>query len=218
MLHGRLDLNNARYEACTFDNCSANGGVARRVEVVNCMVWSCGLRDVILEDCVLQNLRMSYPGGGKRMPLILDGVMTRRVIIRGTIGSFIWNPPDSGSAWATPAAVEAAQRFYATVDDWALDVSDARFRSVPSLRFGPPGALVRRDPDVQPLITRARANAVLGADPVDLGVWGVVLESFVRSPWPDEIVMIPGLGGRRESYEEDLAGLNRLRGVGAFDE
>jgi len=217
-VYGKLDLAGARFEACTFDNCSARGGVARHVEVVNCTVLACWLYDLILEDCLLENLKTALPGGGRRMPFFLAGVMTRRVVIRGTIGSTIWNRPGAPLRRAEPADVKAAIDFYAAVDDWALDVSESRFRSVPSFRFGPPGRLVRRDPDTQPLITRHRAQAVLTSLAEDIGLWQVVLEDFVASPWPDEIVLIPGLGGRRQAYQRDLAGLDRLRAMGAFEQ
>jgi hypothetical protein len=217
-LDGRLDLAGARFDGCTFDNCSARGGFARHVEVVNCTVLACWLHDLILEDCLLENLKTALPGGGRRMPFFLDGVMTRRVVLRGTIGSIIWNPPGAPLRRAEPADFRAATHFYAAVDDWALDVSESRFRSVPSFRFGPPGSLVRRDPETQPLISRHRAQAVLADLAGDVDVWRVVLEDFVASPWPDEIVLVPGIGGARQSYQRDLAGLDRLRGMGAFEE
>lgn len=216
-LNGRLDLHDVRCDRCIFDNCSGRGGVGRRLEAIGCAVWSCRLFDVVLEDCLLENLKTSSAGGGRTMPFFLQGVMVRRVSIRGTIGGFIWTPPDSRTAWASPAAVRAARRFYGAVGDWALDVSAARFRSVPSFRFGPPGALVRRDPETQPLISRSGAEAALREPTVDFGIWKVVLEDFVGSPWPDEIVLIPGLGAPRRAYEADLAALDRLRGTGAFE-
>lgn len=70
--------------------------------------------------------------------LVLWGVLATRVALRGTIGGIVWNPPRAA------ADLDGARRHYDGVD-WALDIREARFRSVPSFRFGPPGRLVRRD-------------------------------------------------------------------------
>ena len=216
MLHGELRVHDLRLERCVFDNAGAHGTVAQRVEVVDCSVWSCVLDDVVIEDCTVHNLKTSLGGGGKRIPFFLNGVFARHLTLSGTIGSVIWNPPRADGIQASAPAVAAARRYYAAVD-WALDVSEARFRSVPSLRFGPPGRLIRRDPETQPLITRVQAALALHAAGRDIGVWRVVLEDFVESAWPDEIVLLPPLGARKAQREEDLAGLAQLRSIGACD-
>jgi hypothetical protein len=131
------------------------------------------------------------------------GVLARRTTIAGTVGGIVWNP---AGPLGLPNDDEAdrARAFYADVD-WALDVTDARFRSVPTLRYGPPGALIRRDPATQPLVTRARASAALEATGRESGVWWVVLDQLVKSAWPDDAVLILGLGGTKRRYETDLA-------------
>jgi hypothetical protein len=211
-LGGRLRAENARFERCTFDSCFARGGTARRVRLVDCTAWACSLEGVVLEDCEIERLKTSR-GRGRTLPLFVWGGAMRRVTVRGTIGSVIWNPPrgDAGRA------VAAARRFYERVD-WALDVSEARFRSVPALRFGPPGALIRRDPDTQPLVDRRGAREALDRAGSEIGVWRVVLEGLLEREWPDEAVLVPALGGEKARYEEELAGIARLRGLGAVRE
>jgi hypothetical protein len=154
-------------------------------------------------------------GAGKRCPFFLWGVMAQRVTLRGRIGGLIWNPPGTDREWQ-PSDFAPARRFYDAVDDWALDVSEARFTSVPSLRFGPPGRLVRHDPETQPLVTREGASLALQRLPVAMSVWTVVLDEFVRSPWPDEMVLIPALAARKAQREDDRREMERLRRAGAF--
>jgi hypothetical protein len=117
-----------------------------------------------------------------------------------------------------PVKAEEIRRYYDSIDDWALDVSQARFRSVPSFRFGPPGRLVRRDPENQPLITRPAAEWALGLIGHELGVWRTVLEGLVQANWRDEVVLMPALGGPKARQEEQFRGLERLRQIGTFDD
>jgi hypothetical protein len=216
--HGKLNLLNTRFEGCHIANSSARDGRAFGVELIDCTIWACSLHDVHLEDCTVRNLKTSPGGGGRTTPLFIWGGTTRRVALTGTIGGIVWNPPKPDRPDATSAqAVDAVRRYYDTVDDWALDVSEARFRSIPSFRFGPPGRLVRRDPETQPLISRqaaARALALIGPE---IGVWRVVLSNLVKAGWPDATVLMPALGGRKAAREDDLGGLDRLRKIGAFE-
>ena len=218
--HGELDVRDTRYERCIFDNCSGIGGRAVGIELIDCTTWASRVRNVHLEDCLIHNLKTSYGGGGRTSPFFFWGGTMRRVTITGTVGGVIWNAPE-GMWKRSPEALarsKAAQRYYESVDDWALDVSEARFRSVPTLRFGPPGRLIRRDPDTQPLITIRAAQRVLDLKPADIGVWRIVLEGLVKAGWPDGIVLMPALGARKAQREKELAGLERLRQVGAFED
>jgi hypothetical protein len=126
-LRGRLGASGVSFERCVFDSCTARGGTARGLRLVDCTAWACSLHDVVLEDCELENLKMSSGRGGRTMPLFVWGGAMRRVGVRGPIGGVIWNPPRDGRQNA------AVRCYYDEVDDWALDVTDARFRSVPGL-------------------------------------------------------------------------------------
>jgi hypothetical protein len=204
-LRGRLDLDDLRLEGCIFDNCSASGGTVRRVEIVDATTWACSVDDVVLEDSRIEGLKTSYPGGGKKMPFFLWGALAHRVVLAGPIGGVIWNPPEVRIGEEGPAdAFAGARDFYATVDDWALDVREARFRSVPSLRYGPPGHLVLHDEETQPLLTREQAGRALAAG-AELGVWRIVLEGFLQAGWMDSVVLIPPAGASRRAYEGYLA-------------
>jgi hypothetical protein len=216
--HGELDMHQTRFERCDVHNSQAQGGRAVGIEMIDCTVWSCSLFDVHLERCLVRNLKTSAPGGGRKTPLFLWGGQARRVTLEGTIGGVIWNPPRGPDRVETDRAkVNEVRRYYESIDDWAIDVSKARFRSVPSFRFGPPGRLVRRDPETQPLITRhaaERSLELIGGEP---GIWRVVLTGLVQGAWPDEMVLMPALGGPKTRREEELRGLERLRQIGAFE-
>jgi hypothetical protein len=213
-------VEDTRFERCEFDNCSARSLTLRRVEFLDCRCWACHLHDPIFEDCVISGLRMTIGtgGGGRTHPLFIWGGVAKHLTLRGRIGSLIWNPPYKwlgGKGWNWDRReLDRLQRAYEEID-WALDLREAVFTSVPSLGFGPPGRLILRDPATQPLVTRERADSAdwraLG---FDLGVWSVVLDSFVKSPWPDEIVLVPAMGNRKTKREEDLAGLEMLREIG----
>jgi hypothetical protein len=202
-----------RLERCVFDNCYATQSTFRQVELLSCRAWACSLYSATIEDCRIDGGAMTIGRGrgGRRMPLFLWGGTARHVTLRGTIGSIIWNPP---KAWGTGENLDELndiKKYYAAVD-WALDIREARFTSGPSLRFGPPGRLILRDPKTQPLVTRAAASGgAWRAAGEELGVWRVVLEGFVKRSWPEEMVIIPSAGKRAA---EEVAGIERLRELG----
>jgi hypothetical protein len=200
-----------------FDNLHAHGGFVRRTTVRNSASWACSLRDVELDEVVVEKLKARVGGPGKSVPMFLWGCLARRTVLSGRIGSLIWNPPWSTDGSVSPSVFEHARRFYEAVD-WALDITEARFTSVPSLWFGPPGALIRRDPTTQPLVTRRAAVAALEASGRDSGVWAVVLDDLLRHEWPSDAVLIPAMGASKQARERDLAGLALLESVGAFDD
>ncbi|HEX6508708.1 MAG TPA: hypothetical protein VF221_13850 [Chloroflexota bacterium] len=209
-------LSDIRLEECTFDNCSIRGGRLHRLELIDCRAWSCSLNDVVIEDCLVNDLRtVAAGGGGRRSPFFLWGVRTRHVVLTGRIGSLIWNQPKHWARPPTDEQLDAYRRYYDTVD-WALDVSRAKFTSVPTLRSGPPGHLISRDQHTQPLVARDR---VLAADWDGLkgrvGIWGGVIQRMLESPWPDEIVLVPASADR--TYAEELAGIEILRATGVAE-
>lgn len=213
---GERVLSDVVFDSCSFDSCRVRGGTFTGVELRSCRVWSCGLEDVVLRSCTVDGLRMTVEGGagGRTMPLIVRGVLADRLTLRGVIGSLIWNPPGSPDS---PVPDEEAARigtdFYATVSDFALDIREAQFTAIPSLRFGPPGHLVLRDPGTQPLIELAEARRVLAADGAALGVWRVVLADFVRRGWPDSKVLVPAVKAPRKQREKTAAELDHLRSI-----
>lgn len=232
-IRGNLPLvEDVRYEKCVFDNAGHRDGVLRNVEFVDCSAWALTFRNAVFEDCLIENLKTRIPGqvGGKTVPVFFWGCFARHLTIRGTVGGFMWSPPRTPSKvrWKkgqpevvstseidfSEGVIAKAEKFYSKVD-WALDVSQARFRSVPSLSFGPPGELVRRDVSRQPLVAREVATSVDWRSLEDrIGIWWVTLWEFQQQPWPATTALIPALGGRKAAVEEELAGIGYLREAG----
>jgi hypothetical protein len=217
-----------RYLRCVLDNLGHRNATVSNVEFVDCAFWSVGFSDVIFEDCLIENLKTRLPGqtGARTMPVFFWGCLARHLTIRGTVGGFMWNPPrtptkvkwSAGRPGILPtgqvdfgeSVISRAESFYKEVD-WALDISQARFRSVPTFAFGPPGELVLRDPTMQPLVTRQIADSIDWKALRDrIGIWSVVLSNFQQRPWPKTTVLIPGLGGPKAKVERELAGLAYL--------
>jgi hypothetical protein len=214
--HGSRQISGIVFDACTFDNCRVRGGSFTDVEFRNCRTWSCSLDDVEMRNCVIDGLRMTVGSGtgGRTSPLIVGGLLTQRVELRGTFGSLIWNPPGpEPTAPSIDEAIRLADAFYASVTDYALDIRDAKFTSVPALRFGPPGHLIRRDATNQPLIHREEAQRVLSLPNLGVGVWRIVLNDFVRMGWPESKVLVPAEKAAKKQRERDASDLDRLREV-----
>jgi hypothetical protein len=107
--------------------------------MIDCTVSSRSLFVVHFERSLVRDLKTSAPDGGSKTPLFLWGGPARRVTLEGTIGGVIWNPPRGlDRVEVDRAQVNAFRRYHESIDDWAIDVSKARVRSVPSFRFGPP--------------------------------------------------------------------------------
>lgn len=213
---GERNLADVVFDSCTFDNCRIRGGTFTNVEFLNARIWSCGLDQVALRDCKVDGLRMTLGDrrGGKTMPLIVYGVLAHRVTLSGTIGSLIWNRPGSLTHPVShDDAVRVAEDFYANVDDFALDIRDAQFTTLPSLRYGPPGHLVLRDPDSQPLIHLEEARRVLATGDAGLGIWRIVLDDFVRMGWPESTILIQGARAPKKQRDKVAAELAYLRTV-----
>src|SRR5262245_13219312 len=207
-------LDNVSFENCTFSDSWIRRGSLRDIGLSDSSLWACGLEDVTVERCVVDGATAGrHARSGRRMPIMLWGVLVSRVVLKGKIDSFIWNP-SRASRSSGDAPWTAAFQFYQSVD-WALDITDARFLSVPSLRFGPPGRLVRRDVETQPLITReAVAKGAWRDLGSAIGIWRTVLANFLEAEWPDDIVLIPAGGGPKKEYERQLAGIASLREAG----
>ncbi len=203
-----------RLEQCVFDACAVSGGRIRHIELVGCRTWASSLSDLVVEDSLVDDLSTTVTGGGgRRPPLFLWGVRTKHLVLKGHIGSLIWNPPRD---WLRPSPeqLDIYNGYYADVD-WSLDVSEARFTSVPALRFGPPGRLIRRDPARQPLVARDRVLAAdWGAIRSQVGIWRIAIEHMLASPWTDEIVLIPSEGDKRAL---ERRGIEILRTAGVID-
>jgi hypothetical protein len=203
-----------RLQRVNLDNCSATRCTFRDIELLECRLWSCTLRNPVLDTVAVRDLRTTIiDAPGKRAPFFVFGGTARHVVLQGRLGSLIWNPPHEwlGKPWP-PNEMRRIRNYYEKLD-WAIDISESQFQSVPAFRFGPPGELVRRDASTQPLVRRERALTVdwksLGGQ---IGVWGVLFEDLVEREWPDSIVLVPAARGRKN--REELEGIEVLRSIG----
>jgi hypothetical protein len=121
--------------------CPHTAWIVRNINVKDSSVRACALEDSIVERSVIEGIRVNSPHGGKRMPTMLWGVLVCQVVLKGKTGALVWNPSRT-TASSRRESSSAARKFYRSVDR-ALDITEARFTSVPSLRFGPPGHLIR---------------------------------------------------------------------------
>ncbi|HEX9270068.1 MAG TPA: hypothetical protein VF998_09505 [Candidatus Limnocylindria bacterium] len=203
-------IEDLRLEPCQFTQGSARDTTFRRIELVDCRCWAAHLFDPVLEDCTVTGLRMSLgPGGGRTQPLFVWGGWAKHLTLSGRIGGLVWNPPVDWRAEWDLAGLQAVRRAYVDVD-WALDIRNAEFTAVPGFRFGPPGRLIRRDEETQPLVTRKKADTGSWRERGgDIGVWRIALDDLLAHPWPDEIVLVPQATGPRRA--DQLRAIQRLR-------
>ena len=210
---GPATFSDVRLERCIFENCYLRGGRLARLQLIECRTWSCSLADLMIEDTLIDGLATTTAGGGgKRSPLFLWGVRSDRMTLRGRVGSVIWNGPRHWAGSSHHDEIDLYRRHYESVE-WALDVTEAEFTSVPTFRFGPPAHLVRRDPMTQPIVTRERVqSADWGTLKRSVGVWEVVINRLLDQPWPDDAVLLPAKAGKH--YKAELAGIALLRAAG----
>ncbi len=201
---------------CMFENWSlppresfSECHVIRNVTAVNCSQANCFLWTTIVEDVVIDKL-MNYGRG----PLFTWACLFKQVTLRGklsgfkfnqSVGSFIFNSQPQ-KPWD-----DAARAYYETVD-WALDISEAEFQSVPDFHCLP-GRLIRRDPETQVLVTRQNAIAANWETlDWDESALRLGLQWFLEDGLYDEVVLIAAK--RAKYFRQDLRTLQMLRREG----
>ena len=164
--------------------------------LVNSAAFGVRFEDITVTDC-------PTPAD----PAYLDGCLFRHVVLRGRLGSWIFNemsksvPDDRRKAFA-----EAGQQFYAE-GEYALDITEAVFES--ASMFSLPGDLVRRDPETQFLVRKEKlAGADLSVLPRSMQRR---LKRAARSPFDSTVLVV----GRDEpDFEESLAAHRQLIDLG----
>jgi len=212
-----------------------SGAVFEDLEFRRCSFFWCGLsttfdprrrstvRRVHLVGCEQRNCRV---GAAILDEVIVDGLKThgvlqawapvfRHVTLRGRIGQLMVSPyvePVSATPAQQRAFDEANAAFYAGVD-WALDISEAEFDYC---ELGAvPGALVRRDPATQVLVTRERALQGVWRT-LDLAGtwWDIALQHLLDGRMSAHVLVAPR---RHPRYQRLLDGLKLLRDAGVAE-
>jgi len=213
-----LRFTGLEYSNCLFDNCHLGSPpnpesrpYVGQSRFVGCRQLGSGVAGAVIDEVTVDGL-----GRLGRIPLFLEGVAFRHVVLTGRISFFKLLPAPGSSP--TPLMLSrwtAANRsFYADVD-WALDISKAEFTSGPDFHYVP-GHLVRRNPETQALVWRDK----LVKQPIPSLPWGnsslrVALEWFLESEAYDSAVLAAGL--KTKHLAEDLAAIAMLRERGLAD-
>lgn len=212
---GSRRVENARFVRCRFLSCFTAPAdspedrfLIRNVEVVACSQRACSLRTTALEDIVVDGLAQS---GGT--PLFFWGCVFKRVVMQGLLSAPKVNAevrpvstPRQRALWE-----QANATYYQTVD-WALDLREARFKTIFDLP-GVPASLVRRDPETQFVLRRETVSSSDWKGRCASLASGIV-DEFMTSGAPDVVVVV---GRASRKFREHLVVLQELRRLGVAE-
>lgn len=203
------------FRGCSFESCRISmtedprlRSVVRNVKIVNCFQRGCAIDAAVLEDIVIDGLathgQLLQVWGAVFKHVVLKGSIDR-MMISWSLGTIEVDKPEVQSAF-----LASNQAFYQGVD-WALDISEAKFREV-DIR-GIPARLIRRDPETQVVVTRERA---LGNSwqkvKLNETLWKTWIAEFLDSGIEDDVVLVAPK--RHRKYRRLLEDLHRLRDSG----
>jgi len=214
----KLLLENIRFDECMFVNCAisltkdiSRRSVVRNVDLKNCASNGCDVGSAILE-------KVSIDGLATNDLLIIWGATFNHVKLSGDIGKLKINPyaHHVDRTEATQGSFDAHRIALYNSIDWALDISEARFKEF-DVR-GIPAKLFRRDPESQVVITRERALRSGWKKHVspENDLWSFMIELFL-SDGDDDMVLVAPLGAPKAKRDKLLRGLNELRQLGVAE-
>lgn len=176
------------------------------VTLVDVIQINASLGTTVLEDVTLHNLKRHGAS-----PLFFWGCVFKHVKLSGSLSGIKINR-SAGPLHPDQQKWDAATvAFYDTVD-WALDISDAKFKGGCTFE-SIPGHLIRRNPETQVLVTRDKLNASdwrrlqYDGTSIDIGLSWFLSESLFHS-----VVLVA-----RSDFKwakRDLAVLHMLRAEG----
>jgi len=204
-------FSNLEFRNCDFQGCLV--GITKNpklrttiqsVSLLDCTENGGSIGNVIVEDVLIENLKA--PGLFQTF-----GAVFKHVTLRGKFDRLMicnYELPDSSVNPAyeferVDAFREANAEYYAHVD-WALDISQAEFKSF-ELR-GVPTNLVRRDPETQIVVTRQKALEGKWRElEFKDSLWPTALDMFLhREDEPSYILVAPKRHRKFPIYLEDL--------------
>ena len=204
----------ASFRNCSFDGCGIKRleldlgrPVIRNVRLFDCSQGHCQLGPVVVEDVEVDGFSNDYD------VFIVKGSAFKHVAMRGEIGDLLVIPASPTDGRDDVEKLDAANDSYYGTVDWALDIREGRFTDI--TLYGIPSQLIRRDPETQAVVTRAKA--LEGAwKSVDLSgtYWRGALERLCRSSSPDTIFVAPKANRR---FKAMLEGLKLLRDIGVAE-
>lgn len=206
-------------QSCYFDNCSLSitddvtkRTVVRNVSIINCKLLSSTIENTIVEDCIIDGLRTEN--------LVQTwGAVFKHVTLKGKIGQIMLSPVVDllGEKPDVQVAFDKANSDYYQNVDWALDISQGEFQNL-DIR-GIAARLIRRDPETQIVITRARAEA-MNSDLKKIKFpvckpgfsWGGIIRDFLQYDTDEDIVLVAAKGD--SDFKAQLKGIHLLRKAG----
>jgi len=211
--HGQaLVLENMRFESCAFESCWLTAkksahlrSTVRNVSLINCSLNGCGIGPAIFEEVEVTGLATNDL-------LIVWAATFHHVRLAGDIGTIKINPwadsMDRNQATQGPFRAER-EKLYRSID-WALDISEARFKGFDS--NGIPARLFRRDTESQAVVTRERYTAENGqrVERAGSNPWLPWIRGALSNGSEDGVLVTP-LGASKKTRDEFLLGLRQLR-------
>jgi hypothetical protein len=210
-----LCLENMHFERCLFESCALSltkdvhlRSTVRNVSVKNCTANDCGIGPAIFENVEIDGLATNDL-------LIVWAAMFRHVKLAGDIGKVKINSwahfVDRTEATQGPFT-RSREAYYQSID-WALDISEARFKGFDAA--GIPAHLYRRDPESQAVVTRERVAAENGQRiaQADGNPWLPWIRGALSDGSSDGVLVTP-LGATKKKRDEFLHGLRQLRDLG----
>jgi hypothetical protein len=180
----------------------------RNIKVINCQVTSGSIQCAVAEDVVVDGLKTN------RL-FQTWGAVFKHIVLKGKIGRVMFSPaiaPGVANQDQQQAFDDANAIFYQGVD-WAMDISQGEFEQCDIRNV--PANLIRRDPDTQFVVTRAKAARGEWRK-LDLSktYWAVALDWFLNRGDQDLVLVAPK---RNKKFPALLDGLKMLRDAGVAE-
>lgn len=194
---------------CSFTSCDLSitkkpslRTTVRNIRIVNCEVRGCSIYPAIIEDVVVDGLRT-------RNLLFVRGPVFKHVVLKGKIGSIMITSDLVMSEKVQKEFDNANAAFYAGVD-WALDISEVESKGLCIRNI--PGMLVRRDPAIQGVVKRSKAQ-MIDWDKLNLAgtLWQTSIKVMLDQGYDDVILIAPKPSPDFSVLVDDL---KRLRDAG----
>jgi len=208
-------IEGVRFEDCIFVNSAISltekidrRSTVRNAKIIRCKSNGCHVGPVVLEDVTIDGLLTNDL-------LIIWGATFHHVTLKGDIGKLKINRWVDGvdRTEATQGPFDADRQALYQRIDWALDISQARFKEFDV--EGIPAKLIRRDPESQVVVTRERALQEGWREQLSPSntLWPFVIDLFL-SDGVDDVVLVAPLGAPKPKRDRLLQGLKELRDLG----
>lgn len=169
------DIRDVSFTACRFVNCELFPGsdllpqgrpLVNDASFSKCLAVACSIGPARLESIQINDLKT------KQGPLRILGAVAAKVTISGTCGEFeIY--PTAGFGASSKSLLDANREYYKAID-WAVDISQANFKSI-GIR-GVPGELIRVNGVNQVIVNLAKLSELAEVDnPPYAEIWKSML-------------------------------------------